>query len=201
MRHTSAAVVVAASLVLAGCGPGTRDAATDTEPPNRRETPGIAPTPSSVDTSLPGVAGQTVDGYRALAEETTTFFAKALRVGALDPGGPGDAAAAKVTVGHAFTSTVDLVAWDRDPVRACFTGPADTYLTISALEPYTLRTLGRGKCDYTEDAPVVLAVTPSHNPDGPAFVQEIGRGRRIVTKVPELDDFVEVFNEAVTDIG
>jgi hypothetical protein len=123
------------ALTLAGCGSETAATGSATPEPSAR-----------------------VAAYAALAEDFTGFFVKSVTVDAAgDLGSPQTVDDVLAKVDYTFRDGVTLAEYDPKHNRLCFTGPEDTYLTMTADDEGAMRrTLGTGDCDY-EDGEVVLA--------------------------------------------
>ena len=182
---------------LTGCGTetgaGTVTATTPTISASGTSSTSASPTQAA---ASPGTSS-TVQAYNLLAQDTNRFFAAAEAVEETNPDAhPKTVEDLLALVDYTFADGVALSVYeDNDNEHVCFTGPEETFLSLSESEGGDLRRiLGTGECAY-DDGDVVLEIT--FKPGANLRVEErVLEGKDMAEQVPALDGFVDVLNEA-----
>lgn len=218
MRRTAPAAAVALSLLaLTGCGTesnGVTQSASPTptpEPTAAAAVPGDA-TATSTAPSTPSTAAPTttaapnepapreqttsttLEAYNVLAKDMNGFFAAAEH---LPPQkAPKDAEDLRALVDYDFRDGVTLVEYDDTEHHLCFTGPENTYLTLSEPADTLQRSLGTGDCNYDDGAVVLEVVFPDDMP-GALVTERVIKGERLAKQIPALADFSDLINRSL----
>ena len=185
MRLLLAAVTSALSIAaLTGCGD---DVGTGTVTPATATSPGTS---------------STLQAYDLLAGEVTRFVAAADAAEQsspdVDPQTPEELLA---LIDYTFADGVTLSVYeDKHNGHVCFTGPEETFLSLSESESGDLRQiLGTGECAY-DDGDVVLELVLK--PGARVHVEpRVIKGKDIAEQIPALDGFVDQLNEALAGSG
>ena len=192
MRLILAAVTVALPMAaLTGCGTETGAGTVTTATANSSPTAPASASPS-VATRSPA-ASSTVQAYNLLAQDTNRFFAAVEAAEESNPDAdPQSAEELLALVDYTFADGVTLSAYDEE--HLCFTGPEETYLSLSEHKDDMRRIFGTGECAY-DDGDVVLEIT--FKPGASLRVEErVLEGKDIAEQIPALDGFADVLNEA-----
>ena len=138
-----------------------------------------------------------MQAYNLLAQDTNRFFAAAEAVEETNPDAhPKTVEDLLALVDYTFADGVALSVYeDNDNEHVCFTGPEETFLSLSESEGGDLRRIfGTGECAY-DDGDVVLEII--FKPGANLRVEErVLEGKDIAEQIPALDGFVDVLNEA-----
>lgn len=184
MRPAAIATLTLFALALTGCG--SRTSAT-TQPNQLTPKPNESAEPVS----------STVRAYDILAEDVNGFFAAATEAESRTPQkAPASAEDLLALVDYEFGDGVALAVYDDAHERICFTGPKNTYLTLSEPEESLQRTLGTGACNYDDGAVVLEVAFPDDMPGAPVSERVI-KGEDVAKGIPALVEFADILNASL----
>jgi hypothetical protein len=187
VRRAAIATLTLFAIALTGCGTQT----STTTQPNQ-----LTPKPSeSAEPTVPTTLG----AYNILAEDVNGFFAAATDAERRTPQkAPVSAEDLLAVVGYEFGDGVALAVYDDPQERICFTGPENTYLTLSEPEDSLQRTLGTGECNYDDGAVVLEVVFPDDMP-GALVSERVIKGEDVARGIPALAEFADIVNASMRD--
>jgi len=188
VRRAAIATLTLFALTLTGCG--TQTSAT-TQPDQ------LAPEPSE---SAEPTVSTTLGAYNILVEDVNGFFAAAYEAERRNPApkAPKNAEELLALVGYEFRDGVTLAVYDDAQERVCFTGPENTYLTVSEPEDSLQRTLGTGECQYDDGAVVLEVVFPDDMP-GALVRERVIKGEDVAKGIPAIAGFADIINASLRD--
>lgn len=153
--------VVLFTVALAGCGAPAEDAGTANDEP--------------------------VAAWSELTSNYNGFLTRYSRRG---PDPQPNAAKMRRAVGYRFDEGVTLAVYGREGDRMCFTGNADTFLTVVSKPDggRTQRILGTGPCDYQDGDVVLREVATGES----VLVEKVFAGQELVDRIDGLAYFGDI---------